>query len=293
MTSPVLITTDFSSAARRAYAPAVRLSRELGAPLLMLHVVDWVFPGLPTGGATLGLPAIDVEAAAKAGVEAEADRLRGDGITVQTLVRTGNVATELALEAQTAAAVVVATHGYGGAKGLVLGSTAARLVRDCGTPLLTVAPGVKDRPVRTILVPVDTHEPPCEALISALTRPRAEPVRVELYHTISQPAVTLMEPGLAAVWDSKIVIELAQSSRDQLDALAARIRSDHVAVTIQVELARRPAVAIADRCRAVNADLVVMTAHGTRGMARLLAGSVTEEVIRRAPCPVLTVRRPR
>ena len=125
MTHLFLITTDFSPAARRAYAPAARHARELAAPLLMLHVVDWVFPGLPNSGAPLGMPAIDVEVAAKAGVEAEADRLRGDGVSVQTLVRSGSIATELALEAQTSAAVVLSTHGYGGTKGLILGSTAA------------------------------------------------------------------------------------------------------------------------------------------------------------------------
>lgn len=37
-------------------------------------------------------------------------------------------------------------------------------------------------------------------------------------------------------------------------------------------------------------DLVVMGTHGRRGVNRMLFGSVTEEVVRRAPCPVLTVR---
>jgi len=37
-------------------------------------------------------------------------------------------------------------------------------------------------------------------------------------------------------------------------------------------------------------DLVVMSTHGERGLRRLLIGSVTEEVVRRASCPVLTVR---
>jgi nucleotide-binding universal stress UspA family protein len=37
-------------------------------------------------------------------------------------------------------------------------------------------------------------------------------------------------------------------------------------------------------------DLVVMGTHGRRGVQRMLLGSVTEEVVRKAPCPVLTVR---
>lgn len=39
-------------------------------------------------------------------------------------------------------------------------------------------------------------------------------------------------------------------------------------------------------------DLVVMGTHGRSGLAHLLLGSVAEQVVRRAPCPVLTVRAP-
>jgi nucleotide-binding universal stress UspA family protein len=39
-----------------------------------------------------------------------------------------------------------------------------------------------------------------------------------------------------------------------------------------------------------HADMIVMGTHGRTGLDRLLLGSVTERVVRRAPCPVLTVR---
>jgi nucleotide-binding universal stress UspA family protein len=44
------------------------------------------------------------------------------------------------------------------------------------------------------------------------------------------------------------------------------------------------------KARAVN--LIVMGTHGLRGIDRLMVGSVTERVLRRAPCPVLAVRKP-
>jgi nucleotide-binding universal stress UspA family protein len=53
--------------------------------------------------------------------------------------------------------------------------------------------------------------------------------------------------------------------------------------------AGEPAAIIVDQSLARRADLVVMGTHGRSGFDRLLLGSVTEKVLRRAPCPVLTV----
>ena len=39
-----------------------------------------------------------------------------------------------------------------------------------------------------------------------------------------------------------------------------------------------------------DCDLIVMATHGRGGLSRFLLGSVTEQVIRRAPCPVLAIR---
>ena len=48
--------------------------------------------------------------------------------------------------------------------------------------------------------------------------------------------------------------------------------------------------AILQAARAVRADLIVIGTHGRRGLSRVLLGSVAEDVLRRAPCPVLAVR---
>src|SRR5262249_33247405 len=44
--------------------------------------------------------------------------------------------------------------------------------------------------------------------------------------------------------------------------------------------------------RETNCDLVVMGTHGRKGLGRLLMGSVAEQVVRKAPCPVLTLKTP-
>ena len=64
-----------------------------------------------------------------------------------------------------------------------------------------------------------------------------------------------------------------------------------------VEVERRlvtgaPADAIVRLAESENADLIVMGTHGRTGLLRLLMGSVAEEVVRRAPCPVVTFKQP-
>jgi nucleotide-binding universal stress UspA family protein len=54
-----------------------------------------------------------------------------------------------------------------------------------------------------------------------------------------------------------------------------------------------PAQAIVEQAHANACDLIIMATHGRTGVSRLFLGSVAEDVIRKAPCPVLTVRMSR
>ncbi len=51
-----------------------------------------------------------------------------------------------------------------------------------------------------------------------------------------------------------------------------------------------PAPVILDYCKDNNIDLIVMGTHGRRGIGHLFLGSVAEEVVRLAECPVVTIR---
>jgi nucleotide-binding universal stress UspA family protein len=62
-------------------------------------------------------------------------------------------------------------------------------------------------------------------------------------------------------------------------------------VDLAIEVrAGRPALEIVEFAEQEEADLIVMASHGLTGLRHLLLGSVTEQVIRRAPCPIFTVK---
>jgi nucleotide-binding universal stress UspA family protein len=53
-----------------------------------------------------------------------------------------------------------------------------------------------------------------------------------------------------------------------------------------------PFLEIVRYAQEANIDLIVLGTHGRGGLAHMLLGSVAEKVVRKAPCPVLTVRHP-
>jgi nucleotide-binding universal stress UspA family protein len=82
-----------------------------------------------------------------------------------------------------------------------------------------------------------------------------------------------------------------------LEAAAARQLQDqltetdrqHGAIAV-VNRSDEPANEILRYAESANIDLIVIGTHGRTGLARVVLGSVAEDVVRRAPCPVLIVR---
>ena len=72
-------------------------------------------------------------------------------------------------------------------------------------------------------------------------------------------------------------------TKDELE----RLRPQYV---VRVGMAAEEVVRYADVC---DADLIIMGTHGRSGIAHALMGSVAEQVVRNAPCPVLLVRAPK
>ncbi len=60
-------------------------------------------------------------------------------------------------------------------------------------------------------------------------------------------------------------------------------------VSLEVEVGDA-AQAIVDKAEATGADLIVMATHGRTGLGHILIGSITEQVLRHARCPVLSLR---
>lgn len=86
--------------------------------------------------------------------------------------------------------------------------------------------------------------------------------------------------------------DMEGSRSKEMDELIKREVADS---TIKIEKSirhGRPFVEIIQAAREVDADLIVIATHGRGGFEHLLFGSTAEKVVRKAPCPVLSIRMP-
>lgn len=83
----------------------------------------------------------------------------------------------------------------------------------------------------------------------------------------------------------KQVFENESNSR----LLALKYADELEGIEVQTEIYKGQLSAVADKAAAEKIDLIVLSTHGRKGFRRLLSGSVAENVIHSAPCPVLTI----
>lgn len=139
----------------------------------------------------------------------------------------------------------------------------------------------------TILVPTDMSEGADEALDYACELARTFGATVHLLHVIGIPSLGVPELGVALT--STVIDSMVRDNQVALEKIADSKR--HLATLGQVLLRTGDARELINQtAKELGADLIVMGTHGRRGVRRALLGSVTENVVRTAPCPVLTVR---
>jgi nucleotide-binding universal stress UspA family protein len=140
-------------------------------------------------------------------------------------------------------------------------------------------------PIRTILFPTDFSDCAACAYPVAAALARDHGARLVLLHVATPPA---------AVTYGELAKMLQQRDGYRLE-LEQRLRGYPVpgpGVPVEYRLEDgHPATEILAAVEETGCDLVVMGTHGRTGISRILLGSVAEQVMRRAPCPVVTVKQ--
>ncbi|MDQ2050706.1 universal stress protein [Natronolimnohabitans sp. A-GB9] len=184
-------------------------------------------------------------------------------------------------------AIVMGTRGRQGVGRLLLGSTTESVVREAPVPVLVVRGAAEVRrryPLETILVPTDGSPHAEAALEQAAVVGRHHDATVHLLSVVDVSPAALDER------DDLRLERLETHAEDVVDEGVATVEEMGADATGAVKHGSTHRV-IRSAADDVGADLLVMGTHGRSGLDRLLLGSVTERVLRRAPAPVLTVRQ--
>ena len=287
----VLCPTDFSDVSARAETYAAALARHYDASLHLLHVDPPMPVMAPYGEIPVDARMFEEQRqVADAELVKAGDRARAGGLTVETTMKGGHPAREILALADRAQAdmLVIGTHGRGGVEHLLLGSVAEKIMRKASCPVLVVppgAPGESDALFSRILGPIDVSAASAHALTYALSLAQETDGHVTLLYVV-EPVPAAGEFGALDIEEYRRAGEehARKVLRDAVpDDVRTWCRLDERVAT------GKPSERILDAATTERADVIVMGVRG-RGAIDLLAfGSTTNEVIRRAGCPVLAV----
>src|SRR5262245_9840069 len=146
-----------------------------------------------------------------------------------------------------------------------------------------------------VVIEVEPHADPGWAAEGLATLPLTDPLEVVLVSALDVPRPPLTSPGPAArrLYAGAITglrREAAQCAEAVIETLRPALRPRAASVAVRI-VDGRPVPTILDAATAWNADLILVRSNDRGLIGRTLLGSVSGDVVRAAPCPVLVVKR--
>lgn len=142
--------------------------------------------------------------------------------------------------------------------------------------------------VKSLLVPTDFSDNAAQALGLAKEIAKGSQATLHLLHVV-EPVVYPADWSYAQVGFADIEQELQQNAEKELSDLSAALKSEGYNVEYAVKRGRA-SDEICNYAAENGISIVSIGTHGRSGLEHFLFGSTTERVLRKAPCPVLSVR---
>jgi nucleotide-binding universal stress UspA family protein len=289
----ILFPTDFSRCAQQALGHAVHWAREYDAELHVLHALALL------QDYSVRLPNKkeineQLQHLAAEHMSETIQALPHDEVDVrQALVRGISMAPAILGYASEndIDLIVMGTHGRRGLGHLFLGSVAEEVVRLASCPVLTIRERETPMPVevmKRVLVPVDFSEHAQQALAYAKQIASAYKARLQLLHVVEE----VIHPACYMATGPSILTiqpELKDRAKLEMKKLLRETKGPETAADIHV-IEGHAARDLINFAQSHGSDIIVIATHGRTGFEHMFMGSVTEKVVRRATCPVFTVR---
>lgn len=296
----ILLATDFSESSQRAFDYAIAVAQRHGSALSVVHVIP------PEPRDRIPLEPLPRELNRRR-LDAE-EQLKNLGARMNNLdhhllLEQGPVWEALAgvVQREKVDLLVLATHGRGGLKKLVLGSVAEQVLRLAPCPVLTIGPHVPSASsgiieFRRILFATDFGPASAKAFPYALSLAEEHQAKLVLLHMVSpMPAADLTPPAYGS--SAYVADEFMKWQRTMRDKSTSKLRQ---LLPDDAKLAAEPEYVVGtdflpegilDVAATHKAEVIVMGANRTSSprLAAHVPWALTHEVICQAKCPVLTV----
>ena len=141
--------------------------------------------------------------------------------------------------------------------------------------------------LKKILCPTDFSEHSRSSLVYACELALKFGAELHLLHIMQDLVTIVPEAGMSFVPPGDYLEQMKISATQALEKVPGEAFHGP---TVRAVRTGPPFVEIVRYAREEEIDLIVLSTHGRSGLAHVLLGSVAEKVVRKAPCPVLTIR---
>jgi nucleotide-binding universal stress UspA family protein len=142
---------------------------------------------------------------------------------------------------------------------------------------------------KTVIVPLDGSQFAESALEHVAAVAQVEGLEKVILLRVVMPLLVQGKSFLQAEHAREAEDKQEAAARQYLKKIASRLRKQRLPAQIKLVVNGEPALKILEAAREENADLIVMSTHGSSGVAPWLFGSVTHRVLSHSPVPVLMV----
>jgi nucleotide-binding universal stress UspA family protein len=144
--------------------------------------------------------------------------------------------------------------------------------------------------ISKVLVPIDFSDYSKSALKYAVNFVKHFQAHLYLIYVV-EPVIYPPDFSMGQIAIPSVDLEMDKRAIDELDKLAKQEIPSEIKVKSIVKTGK-PFIEIIETAHEENVDLIIIATHGHTGMEHILFGSTAEKVVRKAPCPVLTLREP-
>jgi nucleotide-binding universal stress UspA family protein len=146
--------------------------------------------------------------------------------------------------------------------------------------------------LQKILYPTDFSDLSLYALQYARNFAEAFSAELHVLHVVDEAYQNWVTMGPNTIPVGPTAQEMVDLAREQMNSFVGEHLSGVGFAVVWKVLLGRPYPTILDYAAQQHMDMIVIATHGRGALTHMLLGSVTEKVVRKAPCPVLTVRHP-